>query len=105
MKPILILTIRNGRGDTIAELSLEERAGRPAERHERSTAIEHAISDPQRRMLFRLAARLGFEGDRARDYVERRLGPDPDRRTASRLIDDLQDEVKRNNGGRDADAP
>ena len=59
------------------------------------------VSEAQRRLLFRLASRLGYEGEPAREYIDRRLGAEPDKRAASRLIDDLQDEIKRSNGGRD----
>jgi hypothetical protein len=99
MKALLNLIIRNGRGETIAELALEPISQTP-DPGERRPA-DFIVTEAQRRLLFRLAARLGFEGDRARDYVDRRLGPDPDKRAASRLIDELQDEVKRSNGGRD----
>jgi hypothetical protein len=101
MKPILVVVVRNGAGETIAELSLEERP-RSVPRENGSRYNEDRVTEAQRRMLFRLAASIGFEGERAREYVDRRLGPGADRRAASRLIDDLQDEMKRGNGGRDA---
>jgi len=97
MKALLHLVIRNGRGETIAELALEPQSA--TQEHERRS-LESSVSDAQRRMLFRLAAQLGFEGDPAREYIERRLGASPDKRTASRLIDDLQDELRRGTGGR-----
>ena len=62
------------------------------------------ITDAQRRLLFRLAARLGFEGEAARSYVDRRLGSPKDRRAASRLIDELQEEAKRDIGAGHAGA-
>ncbi len=115
---ILTLTIRNAAGDLVGELALEERAamtGAPAHAppyaprpahvptHAPHLQDDHAITEAQRRMLFRLTAKLGFEGESARTYVDRRLGPDKDRRSASRLIDELKDELRRNdNGGRDA---
>lgn len=98
MRPILDLIIKNGRGETVAELSLQERASSSREHPREPTRPRNSdwsVTEPQRRMLFRLAASLGYEGDVAREYIDRRLGSDPDRRAASQLIDDLQLEVKR----------
>ena len=103
----LTLTIRNARGEVVGEIALEDTLPRqPENRTQRGgrTGGENndtRVTEAQRRLLFRLASRLGYEGEAARQYIDRRLGNEPDKRAASRLIDDFQDEIKRSDGGRD----
>lgn len=59
-------------------------------------------SDKQKRFLYRLLQRLGYEGDTAKQYITTALrlnGEPPTRRQASELIDRLQAELGRNEKG------
>lgn len=105
---LLTLTLRNARGEVVGEIALEDSPGGQSNRHAQHNSQtggrdphDNRVTEAQRRLLFRLAARLGYESEAARQYIGRRLGPEPDKRAASRLIDDLQDELKRTAGGRD----
>ena len=95
-KTLLTLTVRNATGAVVGQISLDETAADNSGPDTSARADD--ITDAQRRLLFRLAARLGFEGQSARDYIDRRLDAPKDKRAASRLIDDLQEEAKRGNG-------
>ena len=96
-KNLLTLTIKNSTGVTVGQISLDEVAADNPGPDSHSRADD--VTDAQRRLLFRLVAKLGYESQAARDYVDRRLGPTKDRRAASRLIDELQEEVRREIGG------
>ena len=65
-------------------------------------------SDAQRRLLWRLALALGHEGEAASAFLGERLGIRGDRvptkREASRLIDQLEAEVRRQGNGSGAHA-
>ena len=65
-------------------------------------------SDAQRRLLWRLALALGYEGEAASAFLGDRLGIRGDRvptkREASRLIDQLEAEVRRQGNGSGAHA-
>jgi|WetSurMetagenome_2_1015567.scaffolds.fasta_scaffold1419569_1 hypothetical protein len=119
-KEVLVLKIRNANGEIIGEIALEEPDGfasctraKPAHSKQQST-YEYddsrefkPVTDAQKRMLFRLALKLGHQGDAAREFIESRLSAfgngKPDCKTASYLIDKLQNEVKKaddNGGGR-----
>jgi hypothetical protein len=101
---LLTLTIRNANGATVGHISLEQAAEDAHEHEHRTSARAEEITEAQRRMLCRLASRLGYEGNAAREYIERRLETPKDRRAASRLIDVLQEETNRSNGAGHAGA-
>ena len=69
----------------------------------RSDNDERPWSEPQRRLLYRLAYRLGHRGAQARAYIERALelgeGETPSLRAASQLIDRLKGEDEGGNRG------
>ncbi len=118
-KEVLVLKIRNAKGLVIGEVALEEPdapVAKPPRVVSRQQSLpEHddrqetkPVTDAQRRMLYRLALKLGHQGDAAREFIESRLAAfgngKPDRKTASYLIDKLQGEVKNNEGGSHAAA-
>jgi hypothetical protein len=115
-KTLMILKIRNSAGATIGEIALEEPDGpSPAIKPPRVSTRQQnlpdyddsfeakPVTDAQKRMLYRLALKLGHQGDAAREFIESRLSAfgngKPDRKTASYLIDKLQGEVKNNGDG------
>lgn len=61
------------------------------------------MTEPQRRMLWRQAMKLGYKGDDASSFLAERLGVDDGRRAtkrdASRLIDQLEAELQRGEFG------
>lgn len=60
------------------------------------------MSEPQRRILFRIASQMGVEGDDVTPFLAERLGIRdgrmPTKREASRLIDELDAELRRGSG-------
>lgn len=70
--------------------------------------VSGACSDAQRRLLWRLALALGHEGEAAETFLAERLGARTDRsptkREASKLIDALEAEVRRQGNGSGAHA-
>lgn len=61
-----------------------------------------AMSEAQRRILWRIASQLGIEGDDVPKFLAERLrirdGRTPNKREASRLIDELDGELRRGTG-------
>ena len=108
----------------VGTVSLEELGGEdddcvPEEpvRHGEARSVAESVdtsgpcSDAQRRLLWRLALTLGYEGEAASTFLADRLGIRdgrmPTKREASRLIDELDAEARRsghpgNGGGRHA---
>ena len=90
----------------IGLVSLEELGGDEPVAHasaapESSTAVETPappMTEAQRRLLFRLAFALGYTADAASSFLDERAGvrpgETPSRRVASRLIDELDAEVR-----------
>lgn len=80
----------------------------PARGEEPSADNTGPCSDAQRRLLWRLALALGHEGDVAQAFLAERLGirgdRAPSKREASRLIDQLEAEVRRQGNGSGAHA-
>lgn len=114
-KEIFVIKIRNTEGVVVGEIALEEPDSRASSAKERTPLFRQyggedtdskPITDAQRRMMFRLALKLGHQGDEARKFIEGRLAAygngKPDRKTASALIDKLQIETGNGNarGGR-----
>ncbi len=75
----------------------------PQREHRRDERRDNAISDAQKRALWRKALALGHEGNAAHVFLAERLGVDPSKATreqASRLLDALSAEERhtRTNG-------
>lgn len=107
-REVLTIKIRNPDGVVLGEVVLEEPGGHLPVNPDRATrAFERSfeesqsrpITDSQRRLLWRLACRLGHQGQHAKAYIDRRLqqatdaNREPDRAVASRVIDQLQRET------------
>ncbi len=75
----------------------------PASKPAPSNGYGAPITDKQRMMLLRLAHRLGHQGDAANAFIVRRLGLSEDKKAtkqeASRLIQDLEGELREHEGG------
>lgn len=85
----------------------EELASEPAVEKQRPVARAASddrpgMTDAQRRRLWRLALRLGYEGDAAAAFIKERLGVRPDRKAtkheASKLIDELEAQARERGG-------
>lgn len=80
----------------------------PARIEEPSVDTSGPCSDAQRRLLWRLALAMGFEGEAAQAFLTERLGIRGDRaptkREASKLIDQLEADVRRKGNGSGAHA-
>ena len=114
MRQLFVVKIRNTEGVIVGEISLEEPENRSSGYKDRAPSFrQHStsdemeakpITDAQRRMLYRLALKLGHQGDAARQFIESRLAAfgngNPDRKTASHLIDKLQTETGNGNDKR-----
>jgi hypothetical protein len=74
-----------------------------------SAADDRPWTDAQKRMVYRLAHQLGYEGDAARNFIAVTLrlqpGQPPGRKEASRLIDTLKDQLGPHGNGARREAP
>ncbi len=89
----------------IAEAALDKSATTAHEAARETAFGAPRMTDPQRRMIYRLGFQLGNDADAVRDLIRHRLGAEPTRDGASDLIDQLQAQVRRkteNGGSREA---